>query len=163
MYTRLGEISVVWLNAASAIDRQLRPATAHPQAPCKSYDPILDKDNGERSPHGYVWHLLVLREAASQTACRPKNSHPCMQAMASQGSKYYCLQYKYVADIMEKRGPHRDAHLGAAKKKVCPPLLQCCMHHQQPAVVAQLSTDFSCSSSDFMQSDWGTRKKLANC
>lgn len=37
--------------------------------------------------------------------------------MASQGSKYYCLQYKYVADIMEKRGPHRDAHLGAAKKK----------------------------------------------
>ena len=34
------------------------------------------------------------------------------------GSKYYSLQYKYVSDIMEKRGPHREAHLGAAHKQV---------------------------------------------
>lgn len=74
---------------------------------------------------------FILREAARQSAYRPHKFHPCMQAMASQGSKYYCLQYKYVADIMEKRGPHRVAHLGAAKNKVCPPLLQCCMDHYQ--------------------------------
>jgi len=99
-----------------------------------------------REAHFYIRmasYLLILREAARQSAYRPNESHPCMQAMASQGSKYYCLQYKYVADIMEKRGPHRDAHLGAAKKKVCLSSLQCCMHTQQLLCQLQLSTDFT--------------------
>ena len=38
--------------------------------------------------------------------------------MASQSSQYHVLNYKYVPDILEKRGPHRDAHLGAARKQV---------------------------------------------
>lgn len=37
--------------------------------------------------------------------------------MASQSSQYHVLNYKYVPDILEKRGPHRDAHLGAARKQ----------------------------------------------
>ncbi|KAL3130814.1 hypothetical protein ABBQ38_000150 [Trebouxia sp. C0009 RCD-2024] len=39
------------------------------------------------------------------------------QAMASQSSKYYLLQYQYTSDILEKRGPHRDAHIGAARQQ----------------------------------------------
>ena len=38
--------------------------------------------------------------------------------MASQSSQYHVLNYKYVPDVLEKRGPHRDAHLGAARKQV---------------------------------------------
>jgi uncharacterized protein len=29
---------------------------------------------------------------------------------------YHILQYHYVPDILEKRGPYREAHLGAARK-----------------------------------------------
>lgn len=44
----------------------------------------------------------------------------CMatQAGAPAGPKYYILNYKYVSDILEKRGPHREAHLGAANKQL---------------------------------------------
>ena len=38
--------------------------------------------------------------------------------MASQSSKFYLLHYQYTPDIMEKRGPHRDAHIGAARQQV---------------------------------------------
>lgn len=31
-------------------------------------------------------------------------------------SEYYVLQYSYVPDILEKRGPHREAHLAAARE-----------------------------------------------
>ncbi|KAL7574661.1 hypothetical protein ACA910_003007 [Epithemia clementina (nom. ined.)] len=30
--------------------------------------------------------------------------------------KQYLLQYEYVPDIVEKRGPHREAHLGLAQQ-----------------------------------------------
>ena len=40
------------------------------------------------------------------------------QAMASQSSKLYLLHYQYTQDILEKRGPHRDAHIGAARQQV---------------------------------------------
>jgi uncharacterized protein len=29
---------------------------------------------------------------------------------------YHILQYQYVPDILERRGPYRDGHLGAASK-----------------------------------------------
>lgn len=51
--------------------------------------------------------------------------------MASQSSKYYLLHYQYTPDIMEKRGPHRDAHIGAARQQVLP----CSLH---PDAVVQL-------------------------
>ena len=38
--------------------------------------------------------------------------------MAAQSSKYYSLHYQYVPDILEKRGPHREGHLAAARKQV---------------------------------------------
>lgn len=33
------------------------------------------------------------------------------------GPKYYLLNYTYVPDILEKRGPFREAHLGAAQQQ----------------------------------------------
>jgi uncharacterized protein len=36
-------------------------------------------------------------------------------ASAAQPDTYKILQYDYVPDILEKRAPHREAHLGAAK------------------------------------------------
>lgn len=32
------------------------------------------------------------------------------------GPKYWLLNYTYVPDILEKRGPYREAHLAGAKK-----------------------------------------------
>jgi uncharacterized protein YciI len=37
-------------------------------------------------------------------------------AAAAPGPKYYLLNYTYVPDIVEKRGPFREAHLAGAKK-----------------------------------------------
>lgn len=37
-------------------------------------------------------------------------------AAAAAGPKYYLLNYTYVPDILEKRGPYREAHLAGAKK-----------------------------------------------
>lgn len=39
--------------------------------------------------------------------------------------QYHLLQYSYVSDILERRGPFRAAHLEGAKKKVRMPL-GCC-------------------------------------
>ena len=42
-----------------------------------------------------------------------------MQAtQASAAPSYHVLQYKYVPDILEKRGPFREQHLAAAGQKV---------------------------------------------
>eukprot|EP00891_Asterochloris_glomerata_P000130 jgi/Astpho2/130/e_gw1.00004.119.1_t len=38
-----------------------------------------------------------------------------LQAMASSSDQWHILQYKYVQDILEKRGPHREGHLKAAQ------------------------------------------------
>jgi uncharacterized protein YciI len=32
------------------------------------------------------------------------------------GPKYWLLNYTYVPDILEKRGPYREAHLAGAKQ-----------------------------------------------
>ncbi|WIA13937.1 hypothetical protein OEZ85_002507 [Tetradesmus obliquus] len=37
---------------------------------------------------------------------------------AAAGPKYYILNYKYVPDIVERRGPYREAHLAGANKKL---------------------------------------------
>lgn len=47
------------------------------------------------------------------------------QAMASNSSNFYLLHYQYTPDIMEKRGPHRDAHIGAARQQVLLRPLMC--------------------------------------
>uniref|UniRef100_A0A7S0WYM2 YCII-related domain-containing protein n=1 Tax=Chlamydomonas leiostraca TaxID=1034604 RepID=A0A7S0WYM2_9CHLO len=40
----------------------------------------------------------------------------CM-ASAAQAPTYHILSYSYVKDILEKRGPYREAHLAAAQAK----------------------------------------------
>eukprot|EP00951_Prasinocladus_malaysianus_P026823 scaffold239059_cov28-Prasinocladus_malaysianus.AAC.2 len=44
--------------------------------------------------------------------------------------KWTLLTYEYVPDILEKRGPYREAHLAGAFKMVC---------HPQPMLVAHQS------------------------
>lgn len=63
----------------------------------------------------------VLRPVAARTAASSRHTNVCCmaaQAGAPAGPKYYILNYKYVPDILEKRGPFREAHLGAANKKL---------------------------------------------
>ncbi|KAK9827397.1 hypothetical protein WJX81_006583 [Elliptochloris bilobata] len=38
-------------------------------------------------------------------------------AAAGAASSFQLLSYTYVSDILEKRGPHRDAHIAAARQK----------------------------------------------
>lgn len=66
--------------------------------------------------------LQVLRLgslALRQPICRrfSTRSRVPIVAMAAQSSKYYSLHYQYVPDILEKRGPHREGHLAAARKQ----------------------------------------------
>ena len=58
--------------------------------------------------------LRCLGALAQRAGVRARfhNSTAC-RAMSS----YQLLSYEYVSDILEKRGPHRDAHLTAAKEK----------------------------------------------
>ncbi len=58
--------------------------------------------------------LRCLGALAQRAGVRARfhNSTAC-RAMSS----YQLLSYEYVHDILEKRGPHRDAHLTAAKEK----------------------------------------------
>lgn len=49
------------------------------------------------------------------------NTAACCLPQASASApapSYHILQYSYVADILEKRGPYRADHLGAANKMV---------------------------------------------
>ena len=41
-----------------------------------------------------------------------------MQAGAAATPSFQLVSYTYVADILEKRGPHREGHLAAARQKV---------------------------------------------
>lgn len=39
-------------------------------------------------------------------------------AAAPQGPKYFILNYTYVPDILERRGPYREQHLAGAKQQL---------------------------------------------
>ncbi len=39
-------------------------------------------------------------------------------ATALQASTQYLLQYDYIPDVLEKRGPYREGHLGLAKQLI---------------------------------------------
>ena len=41
-----------------------------------------------------------------------------LQASAAPSNTFSLLEYKYVPDILEKRGPYRAAHIAGAQKKV---------------------------------------------
>ena len=38
--------------------------------------------------------------------------------MQATDNSYHVLKYNYVPDILDKRGPYREAHLAGAKKMV---------------------------------------------
>eukprot|EP00877_Chromochloris_zofingiensis_P006344 jgi/Chrzof1/1963/Cz10g28040.t1 len=41
-----------------------------------------------------------------------------MASAAMPPARYHILTYQYVPDIVEKRGPYREAHIAAAKSKL---------------------------------------------
>ena len=45
-------------------------------------------------------------------------SHTTGHTQAAAAPKHYVLQYSYVPDMMQKRDPHRQAHLDAIKQWV---------------------------------------------
>ena len=73
-----------------------------------------------------MWGLrvLALQGASVFAFVAPKGS----KLVASQnrsfastqalGATQYLLRYKYIPDVLEKRGPHREGHLDLAKKMV---------------------------------------------
>jgi hypothetical protein len=46
--------------------------------------------------------------------CRHAVLLPALQASAAASNSYHILQYKYVPDILDKRGPYREQHLAGA-------------------------------------------------
>ena len=60
-------------------------------------------------------------------------AHFAAQAtQASAAPTYSVLQYKYVKDILEKRGPFRENHLAAARAKVGMPTAVGDLLHDSP-------------------------------
>lgn len=57
---------------------------------------------------------------AQRPSTAPAPLAPASQATsATPPTKYAILTYRYVPDILEKRGPYREGHLAGAKAKVC--------------------------------------------
>ncbi|KAK9815872.1 hypothetical protein WJX72_011037 [[Myrmecia] bisecta] len=55
--------------------------------------------------------LRAIRSTANRVAVR------AMAAAGTPQTSFHILHYEYVSDILEKRGPHREAHLAAARKQ----------------------------------------------
>ena len=64
--------------------------------------------------------ILACRRPPAATAAPPPCRLLLLQATASSNS-YHVLQYKYVGDILEKRGPFREQHLAGAHKMASAP------------------------------------------
>lgn len=61
--------------------------------------------------------LQALRARPANPVTRPVSARARTQAAAASNS-YHMLQYKYVPDILEKRGPYREKHLAGASAMV---------------------------------------------
>ena len=55
-------------------------------------------------------------QSTGPTRCAP--ARPQAASGAAPPPKFYVLRYDYVADILEKRGPFREAHLKGAQVMV---------------------------------------------
>jgi uncharacterized protein YciI len=66
--------------------------------------------------HGVLSHALSL----SLSPYKNKNARrqPSQSSAAASEPKHLLLNYSYVPDILEKRGPYREAHLAGAQKKL---------------------------------------------
>ena len=107
--------------------------------PCKAREQELGWPPGQTHGMGYTFAIPAAKlHGVSAITCFRTHPHehwafvdfmhaplgatcPSQGTQASAAPSYHVLQYKYVPDILEKRGPHREAHLGAARQKVhCP-------------------------------------------
>jgi hypothetical protein len=96
----------------------LMPAVAADGAP--HWPPPMTRCREAQHPSRAKLHL------AHRCRVRPRRRATCTalqttrQASSAAGpaSSYFVLRYDYVSDILEKRGPYREAHLRGAQDKV---------------------------------------------
>ena len=69
-----------------------------------------------------MWNLFASRGTLALAAAFVSPRHLTSQSsarsfsVAAKASTQYILTYDYVADVLEKRGPHREKHLELAKE-----------------------------------------------
>lgn len=63
-------------------------------------------------------HIRKAGKNESNCCSSLSNFRPLQTTQASAAPTYHVLQYKYVPDILENRGPFREKHLAAAGQKV---------------------------------------------
>lgn len=86
-------------------------ASNHPR---KDGKPDAEEHDGPQAPRPTPPPLAT---AATLPRLHPAITPP-LQASAAPANSYMLLQYKYVPDILEKRGPFREQHLAGANKMV---------------------------------------------
>ena len=59
---------------------------------------------------------LALLAARSASAFSPAIARRPLSSTTALSATQYLLQYDYVPDVLEKRGPHREDHLGLAQR-----------------------------------------------
>ena len=59
---------------------------------------------------------LALLAARSASAFSPAIARRPLSSTTALSAVQYLLQYDYVPDVLEKRGPHREGHLDLAKR-----------------------------------------------
>lgn len=70
-----------------------------------------------------MWGSVTLQRAsvlafmASKGGLSPAATRS-ISSTTSLASTQYLLRYEYIPDVLEKRGPYREAHLGIAKKLI---------------------------------------------
>jgi uncharacterized protein YciI len=62
--------------------------------------------------------LSVLAFAVSKSGTSRLGSTRSVTSSSALSAMQYLLKYTYVPDVLEKRGPFRDAHLGLAKQLI---------------------------------------------
>lgn len=66
-----------------------------------------------------AWRFAAHPDSANPSPLLPRPKlHNAQQAAGGAAPSYALLRYEYVPDIVERRGPHREAHLAGAQKKV---------------------------------------------
>ncbi|KAG1676261.1 hypothetical protein FOA52_006479 [Chlamydomonas sp. UWO 241] len=82
------------------------------------YETIKRRNQTELSRMGVEREAGFRRMAAelAATQARRARSVRCMANVPAAPPKFHILQYTYVADIMEKRGPFRAEHIGGLQK-----------------------------------------------
>ena len=61
-----------------------------------------------------MWHRLSRTTVMAFVASTSRNYSTTSTLSATQ----YLLRYEYIPDVLEKRGPYRDGHIGLAKEMV---------------------------------------------